>query len=682
MIVSWKWLEQYVDLKMSHDDLVDRLTMSGLNHEGTEDSYGDQAIDLEVTSNRPDCLGHLGVAREIGVLYGTEFKVPSPNPSTSSNSINDHCSVKIECPELCYRYTARLLKNVKIGPSPDWLADRLRTLGIAVINNVVDATNYVMFECGQPLHAFDFAKVEGGQIIVREPKKDEKIIAIDHKTYTLPNGACVIADANSPVAIGGVMGGAESEVSDTTTDILIEAAYFNPLSVRNTARSLNLFSPSSFRFERNIDSEMIDWASKRCCEIIMESGGGELLEGMIDAGQQPEAREPITLRHSQLQRVLGIEIPSDFIEKTLRELGLEIKESNAEKTTCVAPSWRKDLTREIDLVEEVGRIYGFDKVPDDAAVPMAASHKTTSDRVLDKVRTILLANGFDEAMTPSLVPEPWSNAFSPWSELSPLISSQPMLGVLEKASQNIGAVDLLRRSIVPSLLEARRINEYRSNSDIELFETSKVYLTRSDSELPDQPEKVAVVSGQDFFAVKQVLQTLASHLNPTISLQAVECDFELLDVDESAQLMIGETVVGFVGKVSKSGEKLFGLRGHAAVAELDLGVLKEHSVIIPQHQNQSLFPAMTRDFNFILENKVHWADLKNTVYDAGGELLESVNYRETFRDEKKDGAGMKRLLMTVVLRSTEATLTSEQADAACQRIIESCKSKLNASLVA
>ena len=681
MIVSWKWLEQYVDLKMSHDDLADRLTMSGLNHEGTENNFDDQAIDLEVTSNRPDCLGHIGVAREVAVPYDLPLTTPDPQPKTSGDSVTDHCSVKIECPELCSRYTARLLKGVKIGPSPDWIADKLKAVGIAVINNVVDATNYVMLECGQPLHAFDFSKVKDGKIIVREPKKDESIEAIDHKTYKLAPGMCVIADAESPVAIGGVMGGAESEVSDSTTDILIEAAFFAPLSIRNTARSLNLFSPSSFRFERTIDSHQIDWASRRCCELIMETGGGELLDGMVDVGDRPESREPVSLRLSQLERVLGIEIPKDVPAKVLKELGCEVNESTTEKITITPPTFRADITREVDLIEEVGRIYGFDKVPDDANVPMAASQRPRTDRVIDRVRAVLNANGFDEAMCASLVPEVWSEAFTPWSDKSPLISSQPMLGVLEKASQGLGAVEFVRRSLVPSLLEARRINEYRSNSDIELFETSKVYLSNGDDAIPDQPLLVSFVSGRDYFFVKGVVESLVATLDHSIRTTIKPFDHPLLDVNQSGEILIGDKRLGFIGTVSDAGMKQFGLKTPACVAELDCSVLEELAVLVPQHANQSLFPAITRDFNFILDNAIHWSDLESTVRSAGGELLEAVNYRETFRNEEKDGAGKKRVLLSVTLRSPSETLTSEQAESVTQKILGDCRSNHSADLV-
>ena len=681
MIVSWNWLSQYVDLKMSHDDLVDRLTMSGLNHEGTEAVGQDQAIDLEVTSNRCDCLGHIGVAREVAALYETQLRIPAPQPATGSESIDKHCSVEIQSPETCFRYTARLIKGVKIGPSPDWMQQRLEALGIGIVNNVVDATNYVMFECGQPLHAFDFSKIKDGKIIVRDAKADEEFQAIDHRQYKLSPGMCVIADAADPVALGGVMGGADSEVSDSTTDVLIEAAYFEQLAVRNAARKLKLHSPSSFRFERNVDSANLDWASRRVCELILESAGGELLEGMIDVGQAPQTPEPVTLRYAQLSRLLGIEIPKEFVAQSLEKLGLTIESSDDTSVTAIPPTWRKDLTRECDLVEEVGRIYGFDKIPDNVNVPMAASYRPKTDRVIDKVRSVMTAAGYDEAVTPSLVPEPWSNAFTPWSDAPPMISSQPMSGVLEEYSKNIGSVNLLRRSLVPSLIEVKRINEYRSNIDVCLFETAKVYLTVGDDVIPDQPTKLALVSDRDFFAVKGVIETLVRTINPAAELSIAACSHELLDASESGELSLGGELLGWIGQVSKSGRKQFGLRSYAVVAELDLAALENQTVMIPQHASLSTFPPVSRDLNFIVDDAVRWGELESTVRSACGDLLESIHYRETFRNEKSDGPGKKRLLLSVVLRSATATMTGQEADDVCQAIISNCKSKHAAALV-
>ncbi len=681
MIVSWNWLTEYVDLAMTHDDLVDRLTMSGLNHEGTDLVDKDQAIDLEVTSNRADCLGHIGVAREIAALYEIPLKIPDPQPATCSDSVSQFCSVEIEAEGACERYTARLIRGVKIGPSPQWMQERLKSLGIGIVNNVVDATNYVMFECGQPLHAFDFSKIQDGKIMVREARAEETFEAIDHRTYQLAPGMCVIADSEDAVALGGVMGGADSEVSEATVDVLIEAAYFDPLTIRSAARKLKLHSPSSFRFERNIDSENLDWASRRVCELILESAGGELLEGVIDVGSPPPSRESIKLRYRQLQRLLGIEIPIDFVAPTLEKLGLVIESSDENSVTAIAPSWRKDLTRDVDLVEEVGRIYGFEKIPDDVNVPMSASYRPKADRVVDKVRNVLTAAGFDEAVTPSLVPQPWSDAFTPWCDSPPLISSQPMLGVLEEYSHNIGTVNLLRRSLVPSLLEVRRINDYRSNVNVNLFETAKVYLPSDGNAIPDQPMKLALVSHRDFFAVKGVVEALVRELNPLAAVEVKKCDEALLDASQSGEFWLGEQRLGWIGSVSESAKKQFGLRSAAVVVEVDLGVLEHQTQLIACHANQSPFPPVSRDFNFIMDDEVRWASLEATIRSESGPLLESVRYLETFRDETRDGPGKKRVLFSVVFRSNEATLTGAQAEELCNRIIANCTNAHEATLV-
>ncbi|MDP7274926.1 MAG: phenylalanine--tRNA ligase beta subunit-related protein, partial [Planctomycetaceae bacterium] len=281
MIVSWDWLGEFVRLDMPLDELTLRLTMSGLNLEGTESVGRDTAIDLEVTSNRPDCLGHLGVAREISVLYERELQTPFVAPETADDPVESMTSVEVLCPELCPRYTARVIRGVSVGPSPDWLVERLKTVGITSVNNIVDITNYVLMETGQPLHAFDLDRLSGQRIVVREATKGESLEAINHTSYSLAPGMCVIADDQHPVALAGVMGGAATEISGSTSTILIETAEFDPLSVRNTARTLSLFSDSSFRFERGIDAHGLDRASLRCCELILQLAGGELLDGVI-----------------------------------------------------------------------------------------------------------------------------------------------------------------------------------------------------------------------------------------------------------------------------------------------------------------------------------------------------------------------------------------------------------------
>ncbi len=290
MIVSWEWLRDYAALDVSPEAFLERLTMAGLNIETQTQVGDDRAIDIEVTSNRPDCLGHIGIAREAAVLFGKPLKVPDAQPKTSATKTAEATSVVVECPDLCPQYTARVIRGVKIGSSPAWLRKRLETIGLPSINNVADVTNYVLMECGQPLHAFDFDRLRGKRIIVRRAKAGERLLAINQKTYELQPGMCVIADAERPVALGGVMGGLETEIGPTAKNVLIEAANFAPVSIRNTARKLILHSDASYRYERGIDTAQLDWASRRCCQLILELAGGELLDEPVFAGVPIDAK--------------------------------------------------------------------------------------------------------------------------------------------------------------------------------------------------------------------------------------------------------------------------------------------------------------------------------------------------------------------------------------------------------
>jgi phenylalanyl-tRNA synthetase beta chain len=680
MLVSRNWLAEYVRPGVEQDEWIQRLTMSGLNQDGVAVVGSDQAIRFEVTSNRPDCLGHIGIAREVAAVLGSRLTIPDPRPAARGKPLSGEFRVAIESPHLCTRFTARLVRHVKVGASPRWLIDRLATVGIASVNNVVDITNYVMLECGQPLHAFDYQKLRGRCIRVREPRPGETLLAIDHRTYGLERGMCVIADGERAVGLGGVMGGAETEVSAATSDVLIEAAQFNPVSIRQTARKLNLHSPASFRFERSIDAEQIDWASRRCCQLIVEACGGELAEGWIDIGDRPPPRSPIRLRHSQTDRVLGISIPPRRSVEILQGLGFEIRESDGQQAVLTPPTWRRDVTREIDLIEEIGRVHGYEQVPDDRNVPMVASRRGPNDKVRERIRQFMVAAGFDEAMTTSVVPEAWSESFSPWTNSEPLVCQHPMLGVLEKASQNIGQVHHLRRSLVPSLLEAFRINQHRGNDDVHLFELASVYLSRG-GELPDQPALLALVSQRGFFEVKGAVESLVRHLNPQQSCSLVPFDHPLLDVNWSGELRIGGKRLGVVGLVSAQGKRTFGFRPSACVAELDFATLAELAILTVRHQDVSSFPPIQRDFNFVVAEQVRWHALESTVRQAAGPLLEAVQFKELFRDETKDGPGRKRLLLSVTLRSNQQTLTREQADEICSRIVGQCKAKQAAALV-
>ncbi len=675
MLVSWDWLKQYVKLDMTPDEAAERLMMAGLNHEDTHAVGNDLAINLEVTSNRPDCLGHIGVAREISVLWNLPLTLPKADPKSGGEAVAKLTQVQVDDSAACPRYTARVIRGVKIAPSPAWLVNRLATVGIGSINNVVDITNYVLLECGQPLHAFDLAKLAGGQIVVRAARDGEEFLAINHKSYTLDPSVCVIADAERAVGLGGVMGGADTEVSDKTIDLLIESAQFDPLSIRGTARKLNLHSDSSYRFERGVDPQGVDWASRRCCELILELAGGTLAKGVIDVGEKPTAREPVTLRFGQLKRVLGIDVDPPEARRILTALGNRELAHDPQRVEVIPPSWRRDLTREIDLVEEVARIHGYDKIPEDVSVPMAPSHRTQIDRVLGKVRQALCAAGFDEAMTLSAVEENWSSAFSPWTDAPPLRASTP---VLRRA-------DRLRRSVVPSLLGARQTNESLANPRIELFESAHVYLPRDRGELPAEELMIALTSGGDYLSVKGVIEGVLAALNPAAELEASPTRQPLLDVQRSAELYVRppgteRILLGYLGEVGPAGLKQFDLRGATTVAELKLATLVAVARLVPQYRQPPVFPAVSRDLNLVVDERVLWDEVSNTVREAAQPHVENVELQDVYRDPERLGRGKKSLLLALTLRSASGTLTGEEADAVQARVVAACEKSHGAQL--
>jgi phenylalanyl-tRNA synthetase beta chain len=677
MLVSWNWLKQYVDLGMTQAELEDRFSMSGLNHEGTRPVGDDLAIELEVPSNRPDCLGHIGVAREVSVLYDQPLKLPAADPASGSDSAADYVQLRLEAQQLCPHYTARIIRGVKVQASPAWLVDLLATIfrpinhDWAPVNNIVDITNYVLMEVGQPLHAFDLAKVQGGQVIVREAQAEETFVAIDHNEYTLAAGMCVIGDTNRAIALGGVMGGADSEVSSQTSDLLIEAARFDPLATRTTARALGLHSPSSFRFERGVDPLGVDWASRRCCQLILEIAGGEMAEGIVEAGAAGQSSEPVVLRLAQLERILGIHIPADEVARILTTLGCLIQESNSESIELTAPSWRGDLSREIDLVEDLARVHGYDKIPEDVGVPMASSQRTDRDRVQDRLRQALVSAGFDEAITASMVPADWPGEFMAWTERQPIRSNTPMLK----------GADTLRTSLVPSLLEARRVNQSLANPLIELFETASIYLP-SDDQLPRQQWTLALASGQGYFAVKGLLESLLAALKISQETELKPVDLPLLDISRSAELWLDGERLGLLGDVCQAGCDTFSLRGETTILELNIELLARLAELVPQHKPTSAYPSISRDLNVIVAESVRWSQLQQLVAATSGDQLEHLLYRETYRDVERDGENTKRILFTIVLRSDEGTMTGQQADELRDAAVAQIEQQLEGRLLA
>ncbi len=675
MLVSWKWLSRYVDLSMPIVELESRFALSGLNHESTAIVGDDFVIDLEVTSNRGDCLGHLGVAREVAVLYDKQLRMPIVDFLSAGDTKGDCVSVVNEFPDACSRYIARLIRDVEVGPSPQWLADSLRSVGVNSINNVVDATNYVMLECGQPLHAFDYDKLQGKQIVVRAARAEEVIEAIDHRSYKLDPSMCVIADAKRPVAIAGVMGGAATEVTDTTKSLLIESAVFAPLSVRRTARKLKLASASSFRFERRVDPCGVDWASRRVCELIVNSGGGTISSQVTDTNPAPPCAVEVTLTYSQIRRLLGIDVDRGEVIRILTALGCRVVSDDGPGKPAVrleSPSWRHDLTREVDLIEEVARIHGYDKIPENDPIAVAPSSKRPFDVAVEKVRSVMMAAGFCEAMTPSIVTDKLDAIVSPWSERAALATSTTMLEGARK----------LRRSILPSLLQSRAMNWAAANTEANLFEISHIYLPGpTNSDLPHEQYSLGFVSGLDYFVIKGVVESLAERLGLPQQVRFEPTPIAGFDDAWSANILLGNRTVGYQGKIDPQAVRELKLPGQVVVAELSLVALLEQSHLVPTQKGVNPFPAIIRDLNLVVAEAVRWSALEHAVRAAVGEELAAVHYRETYRDAKRDGDDRKRILLAVELRKSDSTLTHAEADLLVKAILESCDKAVGAKLL-
>jgi phenylalanyl-tRNA synthetase beta chain len=669
MIVSWNWLTDYVRLDMPVEKLTDRLALTGLNHESTSDVGGDLAIDLEVTSNRSDCLGHLGVAREISVLFDRPLRVPLANPPTTGAPVETRTAVAVEADDLCDRFTARVISGVKVGESPWWLRRRLETLGVRPISNIVDVTNYVMFECGQPLHAYDLDRLEERRLVVRKARPGEKLKAINGREYELEPSMLVIADAVRPVGLAGVMGGLDTEIGDGTTNVLIEAARFDAMSVRKTARALGLFSPSSFRFERPIDPEAAEWASRRCAELVLELAGGTLHPGVIDVGRPSPPREAVTLRHARIPRVLGIHVDRAEVRRVLSSLGLEVLAESDESITVRPPSWRSDLDREVDLIEEVARIHGYEHIPDDRAVPITSTPRGRRERVESEIRNVLTALGLDEAATFSLVEDGLAAPVEPGPASAPLR--------VDHSSRR--RENALRQSLIPSLLAARRHNEAHGAADAQLFEIADVYIPREGHALPDEPPRLALAAGRDFRGLKGVVESLIARLHVAEPLSAYPVESSLFAAGRAAELRVGDVHLGYIGEIAADQLERFELRGACTAAELDLNVFLDKARTVPQARPLPSFPAVVRDLSLVVPRSLTWADLAAVVRESAGNSFRAIEYLDTFQGGNL-ADDQQSLHFGLTFRRDDRTLTGEEVDQALKRVVEACARKFDAKL--
>jgi phenylalanyl-tRNA synthetase beta chain len=667
MKISLEWLSQYLPGPLEAEQAAEALTHGGLPVEVIEKHGDDTVIDVEVTSNRGDCLSHVGIARELAALLGREFRDVAPQVRESAISASDVTSVQIDVPRLCPHYTARVLRNIKIGPSPRWMVRRLEAVGLRPINNVVDVTNYVMFELGQPLHAFDFDKLEGHQIVVRQAKKGEKLVSIDGRERTLEPEMLVIADASRPVALAGVMGGRDSEVSDGTTNVLLESARFDPLSVRKTARTLTMKSDSSYRFERGIDPLLPERASLRAAQLLLEIAGGELLRGDVVSGSTGHEPKRLTLRLERLRRLLGVQFPAVDVIEALHRLQLSPRRED-NRIAVTVPSYRLDLNIEVDLIEEVARVVGYDKVPVKDEIAIRLTPPDPAADVLEIIRTVLVSGGYFESITFGWVSDLLAADFTPPEAIG-----------LPRADAGVRKADAsLRPSILPGLLESVHRNENVGTAQARLFEIGSTFWLALGGGVEER-RRVTLVGSPDLREVRGVVELLLNRLDPYREVRVIPDARPGFARAASGRIEWGGQIVGYLGKIDRVVAEKLGLREIPAAAELDLLPLIEGAQRVPQQKILPTFPSVRRDLSLVVPESTRYEQIELLIRELKPELMEGLEYVTTYRGKPLE-KGQKSVTVTLVFRSPTGTLTGEQVDATVQRIVDAAHSKLGATL--
>ncbi|MCF7956889.1 MAG: phenylalanine--tRNA ligase subunit beta [Phycisphaerae bacterium] len=669
MKISLDWLKDYVDYQGSVEELDELFTQIGLNVDGIEQVGADCMIDLEVTSNRPDCLGHIGIAREVAAASGATFKMPEIDLVEEGKPAEEWTAVDIQAMDLSGRYTARIIDDVTVGESPEWMKRRLATVGIRSINNVVDITNYVMMEIGQPLHSFDYDKLQEGRIIVRTAQKGEVLEAIDHVKYKLDEKMLLIADAKFGVAIAGVMGGLSSEVSNNTSTILLESAHFDPLSVRRTSRALALGSDASFRFERDVDINMLEWASRRAAALLKELTGGKVAPGIVDAWTRQISPLTASMRMDRMKKLLGFEIDKNTVEGILDRLNFQ-PHFNPETNSfnCTVPSWRRgDVTREADLIEEVIRIHGYDKVPKDERIHITVKVPDAYQKTRKKVTTLLNGCGYFETVNVGFAED------KHW----PLFAEKDFVPVrvneFTRKSNNA-----LRHSLLPSLLNVRKSNQDAGNGRCDIYELAAVHRPDANG-IALENIHLAFCTDGDFQELRGVLETIISGLNKQIKLTCKPANLIWTDQGCGAELLLDRQNIGYAGQASQEVAMAFGLNEKVCMAQIDFNALMKRDGTTPRLQPISRFPAITRDLSLVLAEDVAWTNIEKSIESNHIDELCQLNYVGIYRGKGID-KGFKSLTLSMIFRKDNETLTHEQVDTFQEVIMADLKEKFNAVL--
>jgi phenylalanyl-tRNA synthetase beta chain len=711
MKVVYNWLKDFVDVTAPPDELASRLALSGTNIGSVENGPHGAVIDAEVSSNRPDCLGHYGIAREVSAVYKLPLKSVSPKPVEGSAKASEAVHVEIQSPELCGRYTARVIRGVKIQPSPPWLRERLEASGVAGISNVVDVSNYVMLELGQPLHAFDYDKVRDHRIVVRRAKPGEKMHTLDGVERTFDPGICMIADGDGAraVGIGGIMGGAETEISFATKNVLIECAWFDPIAIRRATRFLRLHTEASTRYGRGADREMAELASRRAAELILQLAGGELLAGVVDVYPGKRAAKKILLTRAELLRVMGADVPDKEIEAGLSALGFSpvrvdqnrgVEGSLLAAWECAQPSWRTEVQREIDLIEEVARIYGLDKFPPRFPVSRQAAARLPHYEAETRVRERLIGLGYHEILTIPHVAEERDALFrapgvqparlaNPLSEEAGVLRSTGLVTMAAALEWNlnhgqrnvrlfeIGSQYRLNgtKSVETRVLTIGATGEAREK---DLHDTARAY---SFADLKGDLDALGELAGG--FQWRQHAAGAASlHTNQETKQDANHVSGDWAHVARSGRVALASEDLGDAGQLARRIADRLKLRQDVFLAELRLepvfGAIRDLKDS-RRYEPLPRFPAVERDFSLLLADGTHFSDVNQTIRSLGIAEIASIEAGDLFRG-KNVPAGTYSLMVRVVFQSREATLTDAQIAEFSARLVAALKEKLGAQL--
>ncbi len=665
--------------------------MVGLAIDAVEERNGDSVLDVEVPSNRPDCLSHLGIAREVSVIESGVLHEPTGKPANSSGRIESLTSVNIEDTDLCPRYAARIVRGVKIEPSPDWLVKRLEEIGQRPINNVADITNYVLHELGQPLHAFDLAKLREHRIVVRRARKGEKLTTLDGVERTLDSEMLVIADASHPVALAGIMGGEESEISNATADVLIESAYFDPDSVRRTARRLGMDTEASRRFERGADRENVLRAQTRCVELITEIAGGTATEDALDVYPRPGESKRINFRPARVESLTSINVELDQMVRILTQLGFVREPSSATGTrSFLVPSWRVDVSREEDLVEEVARHSGYHKIGSELPPSRMAGEYQPTEGKVRALRRALSGSGFYEAINFSFIEAGTEDHFAliPTLSSSANRSDHPFVTLRNPIIEEAGE---MRPSLLPGLLNSVRHNFNQGIKDVRLFEIGRVFVNSPMEELPIEREALALVATGgaleearaqaarevDFYDLKGALESAVDAMKLLPVQFSADRVAHLRPGQAATVTLTDKTLIGSMGRLSETVASRFKFRQPVYVCELDLSSLMASEERRVHYKPLPRYPSVKRDVTLWLDQGIPLSALREAI-----DGLHLTDYRTTELVGTYEGSnipeGKRAVTLRIEYRADQRTLRDEEVEELQRALIDLLTKKFGA----